>query len=49
MAIPKKKNRKIKFKYFILKKELKFKINGLINECKKIKKAVRLKYKYKVY
>jgi len=49
MAVPKKKNKKKVYKYYFLKKKMKKIIVGLISDCKKIKKRLRLKYKHIVY
>jgi hypothetical protein len=49
VAVPKKKNKKKMYKYFFLKKKMKKIIAGLINDYKKIKKKLRLKYERIVY
>lgn len=49
MAVPKKRNKKVKYKYSLLKKKVKNKIINLISNYKKIKKKLRLNYKRKIY
>jgi len=48
MAVPKKKSSKIKFKYSLLKKNLKNKIEKNITNIKNFKQNLK-KYKHKVY
>ena len=49
MAVPKKRNKKVKYKYSLLKKKIKSKIINLVSNYKKIKKKLRLSYKRKIY
>lgn len=49
MAVPKKRNAKVKFKYSLLKKKIKNKTINFVSNYKKIKKKLRFKYKRKIY